>query len=146
MYLVDTNVISTSAPTKRLAADSQFISWMQKENDRLFLSAITIAEIELGIVQLERREATTKAAQLQKWLQAIERLYGNRILSFDIEAARHAGIKLDRVRALNMGFADVAIAAIAGAHGLTILTANTKDFAPLGVRLLNPFLDDLPNR
>jgi toxin FitB len=144
MFLVDTSIISANAPLKRDVGRSDFISWMQRMDARLYTSAITIAEIERGIARLDRIEASTKAERLRTWLYAIEHLYAGRILSFDIHAARHAGKMMDRARGHAMGFADIAIAAIAATTDMTVLTANTKDFAPLGVRFLNPFKDALP--
>jgi predicted nucleic acid-binding protein len=143
MFLVDTNIISADAPTKRIA-ESRFIAWMQHMDARLYTSAVTIAEIERGITRLDRIEATAKADRLRTWLFAVERLYAGRILSFDVEAARHSGKIMDRSRGHAVGFADIAIASIAAANNMTVLTANTKDFGPLGVRFLNPFVDDLP--
>ncbi|HLW90350.1 MAG TPA: PIN domain-containing protein [Roseiarcus sp.] len=79
------------------------------------------------------------------WWDAVEYLYGERILSFDLQAATIAGKLIDGARSVGRapGFADVAIAATAQANGLTILTRNTKHFQPLGGFALNPF-DALP--
>jgi hypothetical protein len=68
-------------------------------------------------------------------------LYGDRILPFDVPAARIAGARSDLARSKGHapGFADVAIAASAKCHGFTILTSNVRDFAPLGVPFLDPF-------
>lgn len=87
--------------------------------------------------------ATTKAERLGRWLAAVEHFYSGRILAFGIEEARVAGDILDRARAHNPGFEDITIAATAGARGLTVLTANERHFAPLGVPLINP-LKQLP--
>ena len=144
MFLVDTNIISADAPTKRMAASSTFVTWMQQMDPRLYTSAVTIAEIERGIARLDRIEAIAKADRLRTWLFAVERLYAGRILPFNVEAARHAGKIMDSARSHAVGFADIAIASIAAANNMTVLTANTKDFGPLGVRVLNPFADDLP--
>lgn len=88
-------------------------------------------------------EATAKAGKLRRWLSAVEHFYAGRILSFRVGEARHAGMILDRARAHDPGFEDIAIAATAAAHGLTVLTANERHFAPLGVPLANP-LKQLP--
>lgn len=70
---------------------------------------------------------------------SLEHLHGDRILPFGIREARHAGAMLDRARAHDPGFEDIAIAATAAAHGFTVLTANERHFTPLGVPYVNPF-------
>jgi predicted nucleic acid-binding protein len=143
LYLLDTNIISASAPTRSDFDADALASWMRAQSDRLYLSAITIAEIEAGIARAIRIGATTKSAALRRWLSAVEHFYANRILSFGLEEARQAGTILDRARAHDPGFEDIAIAATAAAHGLTVLTGNERHFAPLGVPYTNP-LKKLP--
>ncbi|UFM64094.1 PIN domain-containing protein [Paracoccus sp. MA] len=143
MYLLDTNILSASAPMRRDADAEALAVWMRAQSDRLYLSAITIAEIEAGIARAVRIGASTKAPALRRWLAAIEHFYASRILPFGIEEARQAGALLDRARAHDPGFEDIAIAATAAAHGLTVLTANERHFEPLGVPYVNP-LKELP--
>ena len=143
MYLLDTNILSASAPTRRDADAEALAAWMRAQSDRLYLSAITIAEIEAGIARAVRIGASSKAPALRRWLAAIEHFYGNRILPFGIDEARQAGTFLDLARAHDPGFEDIAIAATAAAHGLTVLTANERHFASLGVPYANP-LKELP--
>lgn len=135
--------MSADAPTKRQVGIEAFAAWVRAKSNRLYLSAITIAEIEAGIARSVRIGATTKAENLRRWLSAIEHFYAGRILPFGIEEGRHAGLMLDRARAHDPGFEDIAIAATAAAHGLTVLTANERHFEPLGVPLANP-LKQLP--
>lgn len=144
MYLLDTNIVSADAPTKRQVGVEAFAIWVRENSDRLYLSTITVAEIEAGIARAFRIGATTKARNLRRWLAAVEHFYAGRILPFGIEEARHAGLMLDRARAHDSGFEDIAIAATAAAHGLTVLTANERHFEPLGVSLANP-LKQLPS-
>lgn len=87
--------------------------------------------------------ASTKAARLRRWLSALEHFYADRILPFGVEEARRSGALLDRARAHDPGFEDIAIAATAAVRGYTVLTANERHFAPLGVPLINP-LKGLP--
>ncbi len=141
-YLLDTDVLSASAPTKAQTL-RDLNDWLVRASGRLFLSTITLAEIEKGIAAAQRIGATAKADRLRLWLDAVEHLYGDRLLPFDRAVARHAGPMLDGARAFGMGFADVAIAATAVTHGLTLLTANGRHFRPLGIAWLNP-LDELP--
>ena len=143
MYLLDANIVSADAPAKRQVGVEAFAAWVRAHSERLYLSAITIAEIEAGIARAIRINAATKAENLRRWLLAVEHFYAGRILSFGIEEARHAGLILDRARAHDPGFEDIAIAATAAAQNLTILTANERHFEPLGVAFANP-LKQLP--
>ena len=115
-----------------------FAAWVRRNGERLFISAITIAEIEAGIARALRNGAAAKGDRLRRWLAAVEHFYAGRILSFGIEEARHAGAILDRARAHDPGFEDIGIAATALARGLTVLTANERHFAPLGVAFASP--------
>ena len=139
MYLVDTNVVSAAAPSKMPTA--AIVTWMDEHADDLFMSAVSIAEIEAGIARLRRPGAGRRADDLTAWLDTLLHLYGERILPFDVPAARIAGALSDVARSKGQapGFADVAIAATAKRRGLTILTTNVRHFAPLGVPFLDPF-------
>jgi predicted nucleic acid-binding protein len=143
VFLVDTNIISAVAPTKRGRSEN-LAAWLDRAGPHLFLSAITAAEITSVIVKAEREGATTKAAALRDWWQAIEHLYADQFLLFDVTVAHVAGRILDRARAVDVGFEDIAIAATAETHGLTVLTANERHFQPLGVAFINP-LKALPS-
>jgi predicted nucleic acid-binding protein len=145
MYLLDPNVISAGAPSRAVAA-ADLVVWMDEHSGGLYLSAVTVAEIEDGIAKAVREKARRKAADLTAWLETLLHLYGNRILAFDIAAARIAGALLDlaRSRGATPGFADIVIAATARAHRLIVLTRNTRHFEPLGVPTVNPF-DRLPS-
>lgn len=145
MYLVDTNVISAAEPGRVAASDVQ--DWMDAQSAALFLSVITIAEIEDGIAKVRRKGATRKSARQTAWLETVLHLYGDRILPFDTATARIAGALSDRARGKGQapGFADIVIAATARRHGLTVLTRNLKHFRPLGVPAIDPFAA-LPSR
>jgi predicted nucleic acid-binding protein len=143
VYLLDTNIVSADAPAKRRVGSDVFAAWVREHGDRLYLSTVTVAEIEAGIARAVRIGAPTKAERLRRWLAGVEHFYAGRILAFGIEEARHAGAILDRARSHEPGFEDIAIAATAAAHGFTVLTANERHFAPLGVPLANP-LKQLP--
>ncbi|RRI01342.1 type II toxin-antitoxin system VapC family toxin [Mesorhizobium tamadayense] len=143
MFLLDTNIISAMAPSKTVGR-AALADWLDQASDHLFLSVITASEITSGIAKAEREGATKKTALLREWWQAVEYLYNERILPFDLRTAHAAGTILDRARAHQPGFEDIAIAAMAEVHGLTILTDNERHFAPLGVPMLNP-LKTLPS-
>ena len=144
MYLVDTDVLSAGSPTRRKSR-ATLVTWMDENSDRLFISTITVAEIDAGIAKARRDDARRKAADLTDWLEALLHIYGTRVLPFDIDAARLAGRLSDLARSKGHapGFADVAIAAIAAAHRLTVLTGNIRHFAHFGVPIRNPF-EELP--
>jgi hypothetical protein len=146
VYLVDTDVISAGAPSKHFAS-AALIEWMDRNSDRLFLSTISVAEIADGIAKARRDGASRRAAALSAWMDAILHLYGARVLPLDVAAARVAGTLSDlaRSKGRNPGFPDLAIAAIAAVHHLTVLTGNLRHFAPLGVLTHNPF-HALPGR
>ncbi len=139
MYLLDTNVISSGAPTR--SPPQGLAEWMEQNSAALYLSVITVAEIEDGITKARRTSAAAKAARLSDWLDAIVHLYSARILALDVAASRVLGRLADHARATGQapGFADLAIAAIAQVHGHTVLTRNLRHFRPLGVKALDPF-------
>lgn len=138
-YLVDTDVISAGAPSKARTIPA-LLEWMDRNSSRLYVSVITIAEIEDGIAKSKREGATRKSALLAEWVDTLVHLYSARILSFDLSAARIAGRLADTARAAGHtpGFADVAIGAIARRHELTVLTRNVDDYAAFGVAAHDP--------
>ena len=144
MYLVDTNVLSAGAPGRR-ERQAALVEWMDARSHDPFLSAMTVAEISDGIAKLKRTGSASRVAALWDWLELVLHLYGERVLPFDVPAARLAGELLDAARATGRtpGFADVAIAATAASRGLTVLTRNPRHFASLGAPAVDPF-DSLP--
>ena len=144
IYLLDTNVISAVAPTRK-DRSTALVDWLDRASDGLYLSVVTAAEVRDGIAKAMREGASRKAEVLGKWWDAVEHLYAERILAFDLRAATIAGKLMDAARGAGHapGFADIAIAATAQANGLTILTRNTKHFESIYGSALNPF-DALP--
>jgi predicted nucleic acid-binding protein len=120
---------------------------MDAHSASLFLSVVTVTEIEDGIAKLRREGARRKSLDLTAWLETVLHLYDDRILAFDTPVARIAGTLTDRARGQGHapGFADVIIAATARRHELTILSRNLRHFEPLGVSAHDPFLG-LPDR
>jgi predicted nucleic acid-binding protein len=143
-YLLDTNAISLLAPgmeTKRLALNrAGFQGWIREHGESLFLSVITLAEIQAGIAQLERKGASRRAADLGHWFDAIVELYESRVLPLTIMVALETGRLLDRAigSGVDAGFEDAAIAATASVHDLTVVTGNTRHFEAFGVSFLPP--------
>jgi len=139
-YLVDTNVISVTAPAAA-GKRAQLIEWMDARSTDLFLSAVTIAEITEGIAKAKREGAKRKASHLSAWLRTVLHLYANRVLPFDSPTAEIACALADLVRSRghSPGFADVAIGATARRHGLTILSRNERHFTPMDIAVVDPF-------
>jgi predicted nucleic acid-binding protein len=139
-WLLDTDVLSAFAPG-RPSIPLATAAWFDDRTDALYLSAITAAEIEAGIAKLFRTGAMRRADALRAWFDRILALYPDRVVPFDLAAARIAGVLGDAAKAGGRypGFADIAIAAIARAHELVVITLNRRHFDPLGVEVLNPF-------
>jgi toxin FitB len=140
VYLVDTNVISAGAPSKTPSAP-KLLAWMDENSPDLYLSAVSVAEIEAGIARLRRQGAARRAEHLTAWLDTLLHLYAERVLPFEVKAARIAGALVDRAQSLGRapGLSDVVIAATAQVRGFTILTRNARHFEALGVPFLDPF-------
>lgn len=133
MYVLDTNVISA---VRRPDRAPQVAAWLNGKSEQdLFLSVITIGEIERGIRQQEGRDPVF-ARDLRSWLDRTILLFSDRLLPFDAEGARIWG----RLSAeIGHTGADLMIAATALRHTATVVTGNVSDFAPTGVRIENPF-------
>jgi predicted nucleic acid-binding protein len=101
----------------------------------LYLSVVTIGEIERGI-ERQRQVNPPFAESIASWLDVILRTYEGRILAIDVAVARRWGRLSQRIG--NKGL-DLAIAATALEHGLTVVTRNVSDFEPAGVAVLDPF-------
>ena len=133
MYILDTNVISA---VRRPDRAPQVAAWLRgKAEQDLFLSVITLGEIERGIRQQEGRDPGF-ARDLRSWLDRTVLLFSDRLLPFDAEDARIWG----RLSAeVGHAGADLMIAASALRHAATVVTGNVSDFAPPGVTIENPF-------
>jgi hypothetical protein len=133
MFLIDTDVLSALAKRRR---NENVVAWIaaQRTND-LFLSVVSIGEIERGIAR-QRRINPDFASALSRWLDRVLAAYGDRFLPFDLESARRWG-QLSAV--IGRNGADLQIAATALERGLTVVTRNVSDFEPAGVAVLNPF-------
>ncbi|HTC38129.1 MAG TPA: type II toxin-antitoxin system VapC family toxin [Steroidobacteraceae bacterium] len=136
MFLLDTNVISELRRPER--ADGNVVAWAGAISAAsFFLSAISILEIELGALQIARRDAA-QGAVLRAWIddQILPRFEG-RILAVDTAVAqRCARLHVPDPRSER----DALIAATAIVHGLTVVTRDVADFEPMGVALLNPWV------
>lgn len=135
-HLLDTNVISELRKPKS-KADKQVRTWVARRTfGDLYLSAITILEIEIGINRVARR-APVQAQRLHDWLNnEVLDIFSGRILPVDVAVARRcAQMHIPNPRPER----DALIAATASVHGLTVATRNSKDFLELGVPVVNPW-------
>ena len=132
--LLDTNVLSELVRSK---PDPRVLAFVRAQTDPL-ISALTIHEIVFGA---ERASDPTRRAKLIAWVAAIQNQFAGRIVDIDANVAERAG----RVRATaaaqgaNTDPIDALIAACAIARGATVATRNVRDFAPLGVSLVDPW-------
>lgn len=135
MFLLDTNVLSELRCPGR--ADAGVVTWAAKADPSgLFVSAISIFEIELGVALAERRDAV-QGQRLRAWIDGqLMPAFHDRILPIDAAVAK-------RCATLNVPdrrpHGDALIAATALVHRLTIVTRNIRDFEPMGVALFNPW-------
>lgn len=138
MYLLDTNVLFELRRPGR--ADASVRAWAARQQPaQCWVSAITILELERGVLLIERRDVR-QGAQLRTWLEgSILRQFQDRVLVIDTAVARRcAALHVPDRRAER----DALIAATALVHGMTIVTRNVADFAATQVPLLNPWVDD----
>ena len=137
MYLLDTNVIAELRKATSPKVDQKVLAWANNVSiASLFLSAITVLELETGTLLVERRDPA-QGAMLRTWLNThVLPTFPDRILPVDTAVAqRCARLHVPDPRSDR----DALIAATALVHGMIVVTRNIKDFAPTGVELLNPW-------
>jgi toxin FitB len=137
MFLLDTNVVSELRKVRLGKANAEVARWADTvEAVTLHVSAITVLELELGVLLAERKDAKQGRA-LRIWLDNhVLPEFADRILPVDdVVARRCAQLHVPDPRAER----DALIAATALVHGMTVVTRNENDFAATGVKLLNPW-------
>jgi predicted nucleic acid-binding protein len=137
MYLLDTNVISELRKAKSKKANKNVIAWAKKvSSSNLYISVITVLEIELGVLLVERRDPA-QGAVLRTWLNAhVLPVFSERILYIDVAVAqRCAKLHVPDRRSER----DALIAATALVHGMTIVTRNVNDYDQTEVEIVNPW-------
>jgi predicted nucleic acid-binding protein len=137
MFVLDTNVVSELRKVRLGKADMNLTAWTESlDASELFVSAITIMELELGVLSIERKDAA-QGALLRLWLeQHVLPEFSQRTLPVDTAVAqRCARLHVPDKR----GERDALIAATALVHGMTVATRNVADFKPMGVPLINPW-------
>lgn len=135
MFLLDTNVVSELR--KKSNADSSVVGWsLSQPASMLFLSVITVRELEYGVLLAARKDAQ-KAGVLKNWLETTLERFDERTIGIDTQIARLcAALHVPDPRPER----DSWIAATALVHNLTVVTRNTRDFEGTGVKLFNPWL------
>jgi predicted nucleic acid-binding protein len=135
MFLLDTNVVFELRKVQSGKADPHVAQWAKSVDAAdLFLSAVSIYELEKGILLTERKDPP-QGAVFRAWLNGqVLPAFGGRIFPVDTVVAQR-GAQLPDPRPLHNGL----IAATALVHGMTVVTRNVADYAPTGVRLLNPW-------
>jgi predicted nucleic acid-binding protein len=135
MYLLDTNVLSELRKARK--ADKHVTQWAASvDASALFVSTISLLELELGVLAMERKD-TAQGQLLRAWLERhVLPEFKDRALPIDTAVAlRCARLHVPNKRSER----DALIAATALVHGMTVVTRNTLDFEPTGVGLLNPW-------
>lgn len=137
MFILDTNVVSELRKAHSGKADRRVLAWAQDQDaSQLFISAITVMELELGVLSIERRD-TAQGALLRAWLN--ERVlpeFASRTLPIDTAVAlRCAQLRVPDRR----GERDALIAATALVHGMAVATRNVADFQGAKVKWVNPW-------
>ncbi len=137
MFILDTNVVSELRKVRLGKADTNVSAWTEGvDATDLFVSAITIMELELGVLSIERKDAT-QGAMMRSWLeQHVLPEFSERTLPVDTAVAqRCARLHVPDKR----GERDALIAATALVHGMSVVTRNVADFKPTGVTIINPW-------
>ena len=137
MYVLDTNVVSELRKGRTRHANEHVLAWADSvDASHLFISSITVMELELGVLSIERRD-TSQGAVLRSWLeQHVLPEFSGRTLAIDTAVAqRCARLHVPDRR----NERDALIAATALVHGMAVVTRNVTDFEQTGVTLLNPW-------
>ncbi len=137
MYVLDTNVVSELRKARDGKADQHVAGWAAAvPPSNMFLSTVTIQELEQGVLMIERRDRA-QGAVLREWLDSrVLPAFAGRVLPIDTDVAR-------RCACLHVpnpqGERDALIAATALVHGMSVVTRNVGNFASTGVRIINPW-------
>ena len=137
MYLLDTNVVSELRKASIDKADAKVVNWAKSvPASEMYISVITVMELELGILWVERRDIN-QAKVLREWLdKQVIPSFMNRIIPFDVpEAQCCASLHSPDPKPER----DAMIAATASVHNMTVVTRNINDFEKTGVNLINPW-------
>jgi predicted nucleic acid-binding protein len=137
IYLLDTNVVSELRKKSSGNADRNVVAWESGVSaDTVYISVVTVMELELGTLRITRRDPL-QGAILRSWVDNnVLKSFAGRILPVDVEVAqRAAALHVPDPRPEH----DALLAATALVHKMTVVTRNTVDFTPTGIATLNPW-------
>jgi len=136
-YILDTNVLSLLDP-RRLGERGHLTDWLSLHGREMALAAITLTEIENGLLKLRRLGQDARAAEIERLATVIRRDFGDRILPLNASVAVEIAHCAERARPMVIELPDLIIAATAAVHGLTVLTRNFKHISTTDVTALDP--------
>ena len=137
MYLLDTNIVSRLDP-RRHGGARDLVAWIRRNGAHLWLSVITLTEVEASILKLRRDGQDGRADEYEALRRTIEADFGARVLVVDTAVALAIARLAEAARPSVVEWKDLIIAATARVHGLTVLTNNLRHFGPTGVPALDP--------
>lgn len=137
MFLLDTNIVSLLDPRRHVHTPT-LIDWLDRNGARLFLSVMTITEMEAGVFKLRRNANNKRADEITNLIRNILANFGDRVLTIDVETALHIARLGSLTYQQPVPLPDLIIAATAYRHGLTVLTNNMGEFARLGISAIDP--------
>ncbi len=138
MYLLDANIVSMLDPRRHGYAPG-LIEWLERNGASLFLSVMTIAEMDACVLKLRREGKNGRADEIAGLVNLILTDFGDRVLGMDVETARHVAWLGAIAYQQPVALPDLIIAATAARHGLIVLTRNRSEFSRLGVPARDPF-------
>lgn len=144
MYLLDTNIVSMLDPRRHAQAPA-LIDWLERNGASLFLSVMTIAEMDAGILKLRRERKAKRADQIAGLVASILTEFGERVLAVDTETARHVARLGEMTHRQPVALPDLIIAATAVRHGLVLLTHNVTELGRLGIAVRDPVVELPPD-
>jgi predicted nucleic acid-binding protein len=143
-YLLDTNIVSMLDPRRRAQAPA-LIDWLDRNGANLFLSVMTVTEIDAGILKLRREGKAERADELENLVTAILTDFADRVLPVDSDTARHVARLGELSYRRPISLPDLIIAATAVRHGLVLLTRNMSELGRLGIAARDPSIDLPPD-
>lgn len=144
MYLLDTNIVSMLDARRRAQAPA-LIDWLERNGASLFLSVMTITELDAGILKLRREGKADRADELAGMVSTILSDFAERVLAVDVATARHIARLAENTHRQPIALPDLVIAATAVRHGLILLTHNINEIGRLGISAHDPFVELPPD-